>query len=464
MALSAEETTLLTRMLADFPKLKNADTRLSRYYEGLQRLEHIGLAVPTELRRFETVVNIPRMAVDEVERRLDVKSLILPDHESADVGLREAWDYNNLDSEASLLHKETMIYGRGFVTVSSNEDDSEQPFITVESPRYMTCLVDNKRRRMDAALRLYVNSETRRDSATLYTPNSTIWLERENGGKWVEEDRDNHNLGRVPVVMFLNRRRLGDWTGISEMADVIPLTDAAARTLTNLQIAAETHSVPQKYVLGMSKGDFVDANNNPIPVWESYFSGIWAHQNTDAKVGQFSPSDLKNFHETVNHYMALAAAVTGLPVRYMGQYTANPAAEGAIRADEARLVKNTERKASSFGDGWGWTLALRERFRTGEWIDGNRVKVEWHDPGTPTFAQKADALQKLAGGIPIISRQGAWDELGWSDARKAREREYFDEENQDPYLNHLAVKEAVNDSSGGDTVPEGADGADTGDR
>lgn len=452
MALSDDESALFRRMMSDFPKLKRDDVRLNRYYEGMQRLEHIGLAVPPELRRFETVVNIPRMAVDEVERRLDVKSLIMPGQERADERLREAWDFNNLDSEASLLHKETMIYGRGFVTVATNEEDPKQPLITVESPRYMTCLVDNRRRRMEAALRLYVDKTTRRDSATLYLPDVTIWLRRENGGKWEETDRDEHNLGRVPVVMFLNRRRLGSWTGVSEMHDVLPLTDAAARTLTNLQIAAETHSVPQKYVLGMSKGDFVDKQGNPIPVWEAYFSGIWANQNKDAKVGQFSPSDLKNFHETVNHYMALAAAVTGLPIRYMGQYTANPAAEGAIRADESRLVKNTERKQSSFGDGWGWTLALRERFRTGSWIDGNRVKVEWHDAGTPTISERADAIQKLAGGIPILSRQGAWDELGWSDARKKREQQYFDAEAADPYLDRLREKD-VFASDSGDATP-----------
>lgn len=162
MALSDDESALFRRMMSDFPKLKRDDVRLNRYYEGMQRLEHIGLAVPPELRRFETVVNIPRMAVDEVERRLDVKSLIMPGQERADERLREAWDFNNLDSEASLLHKETMIYGRGFVTVATNEEDPEQPLITVESPRYMTCLVDNRRRRMEAALRLYVDKTTPR--------------------------------------------------------------------------------------------------------------------------------------------------------------------------------------------------------------------------------------------------------------------------------------------------------------
>ena len=72
----------------------------------------------------------------------------------------------------------------------------------------------------------------------------------------------------------------------------------------------------------------------------------------------------------------------------------------------------------------------------------NQIKTEWHDPGTPTFAQKADALQKMHGGGPIVSREGSWDELGWSDARKERERGYFEDEAQDPYLARLTAKES----------------------
>ena len=87
-----------------------------------------------------------------------------------------------------------------------------------------------------------------------------------------------------------------------------------------------------------------------------------------------------------------------------------------------------ERSNSESGTGLGWTLGLAERFRTGEWPHGNRIKVEWHDPATPTVAQRADAIQKMAGGRQILSREGAWDELGWSEARKARERENFRQE------------------------------------
>lgn len=448
MALSTDQAALVTKLNMQLDSSGREDERLGKYYQGAQRLEHIGLAVPPELRRFEMVVNWNRVAVDAIEQRQRVKTFMLPGEDKSSTVLREHWDANNLDSESRLLHRDALIYGRGYVCVGSNAEDKEHPIITVESPREMTAIVDPRSRRIVSALRVYggTTEDPTPKFATLYEPNQTTWLVKTSGGWDVDADYapDTHNLGRVPIVMFLNRRRTGAWTGESEMTDVIPLVDAAARSLTGLQLAAETLIVPKRYVLGVSKGDFVDADGKPLPAWEAYFGSLWANQNADAKVGQLPGADLGNFHETVNHYGQLVSSVTGLPLRYLGQNSVNPAAEGAIRADESRLVLNVEGKNDNNGDGWAWVQGIAERFRTGAWPLANQIKTEWHDPGTPTFAQKADALQKMHGGGPIVSREGAWDELGWSDARKDRERGYFDDEQMDPYLARLDAKEPVN--------------------
>lgn len=448
MALSTEQSALVTKLNMQLDTLSREDERLGKYYQGAQRLEHIGLAVPPELRRFEMVVNWNRVAVDAIEQRQRVKTFMMPGQATSSTVLREHWDANNLDSESRLLHRDALIYGRGFVCVGSNAEDKNHPLITVESPREMTAIVDPRSRRIVSALRVYGGTaeDPTPQFATLYEPNQTTWLVKTSGGWDVDAAYpvDTHNLGRVPIVMFLNRRRTGAWTGESEMTDVIPLVDAAARSLTGLQLAAETLIVPKRYVLGVSKGDFVDADGKPLPAWEAYFGSLWANQNADAKVGQLPGADLGNFHETVNHYGQLVSSVTGLPLRYLGQNSVNPATEGAIRADESRLVLNVEGKNDNNGDGWAWVQGIAERFRTGQWPMANQIKTEWHDPGTPTFAQKADALQKMHGGGPIVSREGAWDELGWSDARKDRERGYFDSEQQDPYLARLDAKGTVN--------------------
>ena len=418
---------LSRRLFTSYPD----DQRFDRYYEGSQRLAHIGLAVPPELRKFETVLNWCRTVVDSVSDRMRMKAFYLPGEDRASEALRESWDYNNLDSESIAHHQEMLILGRGFVSVGANEEDPEFPLIQVENPRELAVDIDHRHRRLRAAVRVMPSENDAPgtpSNAVLYLPDSTMRLKRHQG-RWVVEDRDDHGLGRVPLVMFLNRRRVGQWTGVSEMVDAIPLVDAAARSLTNLQLAGETHSVPQKYVLGMSKGDFVDAEGKPIPAWEAYFNAIWANQNKDAKVGQFAASDLSNFHNTVDHYASKLAGLYGLPARYVGITSVNPAAEGAIRAEEARLILNVEKKAALAGDGWGWVMGLVERFRTGEWVSGSRIKTDWFDAGTPTYAQRADALTKMYNsGQGILSREGVWEELGWSEARMERERSRFEAE------------------------------------
>lgn len=150
------------------------------------------------------------------------------------------------------------------------------------------------------------------------------------------------------------------------------------------------------------------------------------------------------------------SAVTGLPVRYFGQNSANPASEGAIRADEVRLVKNVELKNSLDGDSWGDVMALAWRMATGDQVDGHRIRTDWDDPNTPTFAQKADAIQKLVA-TGILSREGAWDELGWSEARKDKERERFtDDDMQDwGYVKPMDGEDDHEDHGGAGPAPDG---------
>ena len=107
-------------------------------------------------------------------------------------------------------------------------------------------------------------------------------------------------------------------------------------------------------------------------------------------------------------------------------------------ADESTLIRSVETDNEDVGMTLGWTAALALRFATGEWVEGNRVKVEWHNPATPTIAQRADAVVKMRQS-GIVSREGAWDELGWSEARKAKERAYFEAEASDPALERITA-------------------------
>jgi hypothetical protein len=429
VALTPDEVRLIERHHKQYDANKWGDELMARYAYGEQTIRHLGMAVPPSYRDFTFVLNWPGVYVESVESRQDVRALILPGESAADPRLVEMMDANNLDADLSLFLQDRYTFGRSFFSVGSNEDDPSTPLVHVESPREMTAFVDIRRRRMTSAAKFYGYDDTSGGptNLTLYLPNVTVWAAKSSEGRWAEVDRDEHNLGRVPVTMSLCRRRSGGWTGQPLITRVNDITDSLARAMANMQFASEAAGIPQKYALGVSSGDFVDRDGNPLPQWAAYFNAIWANKNPNIKVGQFAAADLKNFETQVTIYGKLAASVTYLPSRYFGLTTTNPPSADAIRAEEAQFVKFVERQNAQVGSVLGWTAGLWWRFATGEWVDGSRIGVEWHDPATPTIAQREDALQKRRS-AGVLSRQGYWDELGWSEQRKAKEQQYLDEE------------------------------------
>jgi len=446
VALSDDERETLGRLELQLLRTQRRNRKLDAYYNGEQRLEQLGLAVPPELERFLTIVAWPGTYADAVEERIDLEGFRLPGTTEADDELWRIWQANGLDEESQLAHLDALVLGRSFIVVGAGDDtpdapsaedgdgdrDPAIPLVTVESANEVNVELDPRTRRVVAAAKSYQDGTVRR--ATLYLPDVTVWLERRNA-RWVELDRDEHELGVVPVVPIVNRPRLSRREGRSQFERVIGLTDAAARALTNAQLATEIMAIPQRYVLGASKGDFVDADGNQLTAWESYFGAIWALANKDAKVGAFSAADLSNFSNIVNHYAALVSGVTGLPMRFLGQSTTNPPSAEGIRADESRLIKTCERFHRGTGGSWEMAMRIVRRILDGKWNpELTQLETLWRDPATPTRAQQADAAVKLVG-AGILPVEAAWEDMGYSAPRRTKLKALRDAERAaDPVL------------------------------
>ena len=438
--LNASERELFDDLQARRGSTFASDVVWDARYEGTYRVPFVGHNMQPWLRDYEATLAWCRRVVDVIVPRVRLRSFYLPGEDRADERLGEFWRANNLDSESGLVHKDALIYGRSFVSVGSRPDGQDgPPLIRVESPRELTARVNPWTQQIDAALRLVAarQNDPTPSHATLYLPDATVWLERADQGQWLERGRDEHNLGRVPVVMFLNRRRAGRWEGVSEMADVAELTDIASRTLMDMQVTMESEARQQKYALGVSREDFVDANGDQIDSWTAHSGSVWMNANKDVKLGVLPGAGLSAFHDTIEMLAKQASAVTGFPLRYFGLSTSNPPSGDAIRADEGEIVATAERVQRDFDAPWGWVAALAHRIASGEWVDGSGVAVEWFDAATPTYAARADAIQKQTGGRPVLSREGAWEEMGWSEARMDRESARFEDEAVDPVIERV---------------------------
>lgn len=385
------------------------------YYEGEHRLQTLGFALPPQMAKLQTVVNWPRIYIDEIVRRLHVEGFRLVDAEDdeQDKALRDIWRYNRLDVEAPGIHTEMLALKSGYVVIGPNDYPDEPPIITVESPFDLTADIDHRTGTVRKALRIYDRDQYgNAQRFTLYMPNYSVYGIRTVNG-WQEEDRDSHNRNEVPVVPFVNRSRSGRRAGVSEMSDVMGLTDAACRSITNLQAAQELMAVPQRYILGADESMFQKEDGTEVPKWEAYISNILAIPEEGATVGQFGAAELRNFTETLDAYARQVSATTGLPPDHLGMTSDNPASADAIRSQEARHVKNVEAKQQVIGVSWARVMHIAARmYGLGEDYSPRSIEPIWRDPATPTFAQKSDAVVKLVD-KGILDIETALEELGY---------------------------------------------------
>nr|DAV46805.1 MAG TPA: PORTAL PROTEIN [Caudoviricetes sp.] len=426
--LTPKEIGILQKLYAEQQKQRETDKRNRDYYRGLQVVGNLGISIPPDVQPFAFPLNWCRTYVDALEERQDVRLIMRQGTVVEDTELRRDWDANNLDAESHKAQRDLLIYGRCFATVAADPNGG-RPRIRVENPRCMSILVDQVTRETVAALRTYRSEKTKQVVlSTLYLPDQTILIGQVNG-KWEDSLRIPHDLGRVPVVAAWNRQESGVWAGESQLTDLKPIVDMCGRVMLQLQLAMETVATPQKVALGVSSDDFRDEDGEPISdPWEMYMGAMLALSNSDAKVLQLPGASLDGFHSTIKMLAEQAATVTGLPVRMMGQNTANPAAEGAIKAEESRLVKQVERLNSTMGTFWAWVLGIAERIRTREWDSDGMISIGWHNPATPTESQRADAVSKYTAGKQTLSVRGALNSMGWSQARIEQELRWLDEE------------------------------------
>lgn len=434
---------------------------LNDYYEADQTLVQLGLAIPPELRDFAVILNWPRVTVDGCEERLDLVGFRTGNGRPDDY-LGKLWQYNDLDEHQSVAHIEALALARSFLCLGTNEDEPDFPLITIESALEMATIRDARTRRVTAALRLFGEQSDQNQTqqtadmnathATLYLPDTTYWLKRDQGTWVLDQDPDDHELGIVPVVPMLNRaratnRRFAYSEGVSEMNDVIPIAESASRAITNGQLAQETHAVPHRVLLGATKADFVNPDGSPTGAFEVYMSSLTALANPNGKAVQFDATDLSNFSTMLDMYAAQASSVAHMPPEYFGLHTQNPPSADGQRAGETRLIKKAERKQTAFGHAWEQMARIALRMKGQEdSLELRQIEAIWRDAGTPTKAQQTDATTKLyAAGL--VDWETAQIDLG----RTPAEIKLMKQRRQDDLMldTGVAVQAAISGSAGG---------------
>lgn len=436
MALPTTDTEWLTRLSQLHDRERSRLVALNNEYELLSPRSYMHPEIFREIgdRLEQVVVAWPQLVVDSVEERLDVEGFRLPDQSDADDDLWRVWQENNADEGSQMGRVDALVMKRSFICVGANEEDADTPLVTFESPLEMYADIDPRNRRVRAALRRWSDSEASPasstgvqpvvgagvDYATLYLPDRTVWYE---GREVIDEDV--HNLGTVPVVPVVNRARLSDYLGRSELSPILPLAHAANTIATDMMVAAEFVALPLRGIFGIGPDDLEDVKGNKLTALQAILGRLLTIPDDDgtAKQFEFTSAKLDNFHDTINQLARLVASIAGLPPHYVGLTTENPPSADAIRSAEMRLVKRAERKQVPFGGAYESTMRLVKRLQDGDWDPRyRRLETIWRDPSTPTVAQKADAAVKLyqTQPKPLVPQRQSRETLGYTQAQIKR--------------------------------------------
>lgn len=416
--------------------------RLNSYYEGTQPLTYMHPEVWAEVadRIKPVIIAWPQLVVDALEERLDVEGFRLPDAAGNDKDLWRVWQANDMDEQSQLGRIDALVMKRSYLSVGTNEEDADTPIVCAESPLEMFVYIDPRTRKEFAGLRRVVDDgsyarEPER-SATLYLPDATIQYGRKDN-QWAEVDRDEHKLGVPPVVAMINRGRLSTSRarlnlqtqsaryGQSELAPILPLSDAANKVATDMMLGAELAAADVRGFFGIGPDDLKDRDGNTLTAYQALFRRfltIPVGTDEGAREFSFQGANLTNFHESINSLARLVASISGLPPDYLGLSTDNPASAESRLAGEIRLIKRAERKHSPFGGAYERTGRLVKRFQEKDWDPKYRLlETRWRDPSTPTVAQSADAAIKKytapPGQKPIVTLRQTREDLRYSDAQ-----------------------------------------------
>jgi hypothetical protein len=435
VALADDERDLITRLSnahnIERPQLKayndEYEMRCQRAYMHPEIQAELGERVQ------QVVIAWPQLVVDSIEERLDVEGFRLPD-DDADADLWRIWQANCADEQSQMATVDALTMRRSYIAIGTNEDDADTPLVTFESPLEVYADIDPRTRLVRSAIRIYGAGYPYQDSlmatqqvvtgrieryATVYEPDRTSYYDLT--ADWKLLDRDEHNLGVVPIVPMVNRARLADWRGRSELDAILPLAWAANKLATDMMVAAEFIAVPLRGIFGASPNSFEDQDGNPISAMQALMGRLLTVPDDEKVMRQFefAGAQLSNFHDSINQMARLVASLSGLPPHFLGLATDNPPSADAIRSSEARLVKRAERKQRAFGGAYERAMQIVRLFLGDADPKWRQLETIWRDASTPTKAEAADAAVKLyAGGITTLPQTR--EDLGYTQAQIER--------------------------------------------
>lgn len=444
--LTQTEDDILSLLSSQVGAHRASNERLAAYYDGTHRVRRIGVAVPRTLGDIGVVSGWPATIVDTYGDLLRMDGFISPDYPDQMRTITRRFNVPLRVSEAIL---DMLIFGLGLLAVEP--DTTGQFRLRSVSPMSGSLLWDDATNSPVAGYR-----RSGVDSQGYYR--EVLYLR----GQIVIVLQDTARIQSVqrypipdngfPMFRLRNRLRTSHWSGQSEITPAVQyLTDAAARTLENMEYNSEFYASPQRWATGASPEDFgydpdgMSEFDRVEMGWRTSIGKMLVLNGDEddqkqPSVGQFASSPPTPFIEQVRAYSQLISSESKIPAQYFGFMTQNPPSGDSIRVWKEQLIRASEIKTELMNpDLIALAQVLASLTEFDDEVDADRLadnlEVDWRDPATASKAADADwALKLLSAGVLSPDSQVLLENLHFSAADRLR----IEQENRSKRLSALA--------------------------
>jgi SPP1 Gp6-like portal protein len=333
---------------------------------------------------------------------------------NGDPDARKVWMANDMDYQMENLLLDCATYGEGYLLVSEVDEDTDEPKITVESPRVCHVFPDpTKPTRSLAGVRIWQDDVIGRVMAVLYLPEATmVFMGPENSSEnTVSTALQVEAFSLVAVeenptgeVTLVRARWKPD--GTAEAENVYSVQDRINLTILDRMVVSKSQAYRQRWMTGgqiaerykkrVGPGAQLAGQIDQKPPFDPGADTLWHVPAHDAKFGDFDQADITQILEAVRDDVVDMASLTQTPAHYLMGRMANVSGDTLVQAESGFVAKVKMRSRSV---GWAVEKAMRLVFKyKGEEEKAKEAEAEiiWMDPEVRPLSEKADAAMKFA--------------------------------------------------------------------
>lgn len=371
--------------------------------------------------------NYCELIIKATTQRMRVKGFRFGPEGEADEDAKRIWDSNEMDLQSVILTNYAATYGVAYAMIEEQDEGSEDPYITFESP--YQCIIERdpiRTTRTLAGLKLWQDNVVGCVMAVLMTPDNIYVFQGRRLAGLSERDLSHfsdrfrsdplaaglfeiiavqpNTIGEVPLVEVRWQPEYGDELR-AEHEGVLDIQDRVNYTILSRIVATASQSYRQRWMTGanVTKGPAPRTQQDQKAPFDPGADIVWAISDPTARFGDFEQADLTQMLECVRDDVGDMAAISQTPAGYLLNKMANISGDAMAQDQSALLSKIKHHRHPVMG--WFYEKIMKICFlylADEEKATSVEATTLWCQPEVRSVAEQADAFSKLcSAGVDI---------------------------------------------------------------